>query len=49
MGTTAGYITVDWKKVENDLHETSEKVTRKLVEEQEKDSTRKFVSQVGDH
>jgi len=46
MGTSAGYITVDWKKMEDDMHETSEKITRKLIEDQENNTTRRMVNQM---
>jgi len=46
MGTSAGYITVDWKKVEDDMHETSERITQRLIDDHDGSSTRDMVNKV---
>ena len=49
MGTSAGYITVDWKKVEDDMHETSERITQRLIDDHDGSSTRDMVNKVSIH
>ena len=46
MGTRAGYITVDWEKVEDDMQEAGQNISQRLMEERNNDRTRRFVDQV---
>ena len=46
MGTRAGYITVDWEKVEDDMQDAGQIIQQKLVEEQNNGRTRRIVENV---
>ena len=47
MGTRAGYIAVDWQKVEDDMQEAGHNIAHRLNEERNNDRTRRFVDQMG--
>ncbi|XP_057302043.1 FUN14 domain-containing protein 1A-like [Hydractinia symbiolongicarpus] len=42
MGTRAGYVTVDWEKVDNDMRSASDKVNRKIQEQREDEETKRL-------
>ena len=46
MGTRAGYLTVDWEKVDNDIRDAGDKITQKIIEEQHNDRTHRIIDQV---
>lgn len=46
MGTRAGYLTVDWEKVDNDMRDASDKITQRIIEEQQNNRTQRIVDQV---
>ena len=46
MGTRAGYITVDWEKVDNDLNTAGEDIGQKISEQQEDEETKRLIQKV---
>ena len=46
MGTRAGYITVDWEKVDNDLKTAGEDIGQKISEQQEDEETKRLIQKV---
>lgn len=46
MGTRAGYITVDWEKVDNDLKTAGEDINQKISEQQEDEETKRLIQKV---
>jgi len=42
MGTRAGYITVDWEKVDEDMKIASDEINKKLVEQKENEEAKKL-------
>ena len=46
MGTRAGYITVDWEKVDNDLKTAGEDIDQKISEQQEDEETKRLIQKV---
>jgi len=42
MGTRAGYVSVDWDRIEVDMQCAGERITQRLIEEHENDRTRRF-------
>ena len=46
MGTKAGYITVDWEKVDQDMRHAGEHVNQKIVEHQRNEETQDLIQKV---
>ena len=46
MGTRAGYITVDWEKVDNDLKTAGEDISQKISEQHEDEETKRLIQKV---
>lgn len=46
MGTRAGYVTVDWEKVDNDMRSASDEVNRKIQEQREDEETKRLLDKV---
>lgn len=46
MGTRAGYITVDWEKVDEDMKIASDEINKKLVEQKENEEAKKLFEKV---
>lgn len=47
MGTRAGYISVDWEKVDEDMKTATEKINEKITEQQENEETQEIMRKVG--
>ena len=46
MGTRAGYITVDWEKVDADMRTASEQISEKIAEQQQNEETQELLKKV---
>jgi len=46
MGTRAGYITVDWEKVDQDMRTAGEQLNEKISEQQENQETKEILQKV---
>lgn len=46
MGTRAGYITVDWEKVDQDMRQAGEHINQKIVEHQRNEETQDLIQKV---
>ena len=46
MGTRAGYITVDWEKVDKDMRHAGEHINQKIVEHQQNKETQDLLQKV---
>ncbi|XP_066914275.1 FUN14 domain-containing protein 2-like [Clytia hemisphaerica] len=47
MGTRAGYITVDWEKVDADMRTASEQISEKIAEQQQNEETQELLKKGG--
>ena len=46
MGARAGYITVDWEKVDTDMRTASETMSRRIAEKQQNHQAERFFEKV---